>query len=154
MTRCFVLAGSLLFAASIAAAQTHPESHPQGHHDGVDHSAIDPELHAALHALMHGEWHGTLSASGGASRSVDLKVEADHHGKFTLHMTGDGARLGRSTDLAVEGNAIRWAQEVSGVSCQASATVPSTSSGDPQTLKGIVKCEQAEMRFALQNTSK
>jgi len=115
---------------------------------------MDPAEHAAMHALLHGDWHGTLSGQGPAPTTLTLKVGADHAGKLTFQITGErSVGLGSASRLALEGDTLRWTQEVSGASCPSVAKVTRATQHDPETLKGTMTCARGEMAFALRRTN-
>jgi len=114
---------------------------------------MDPTLHAALHALMHGDWHGTVRTQTGAAGTLDLKVTTDKDGKLTFQLIGDPAsHLGSSSQFAVEGQAVRWTQEVAGKPCQVATKVAAATAQDPQTLTGTMSCADGERTLALRQT--
>jgi hypothetical protein len=153
MTRTLILTASLFLAAAVAVSAQHPQSHPQGRPHGPHHP-MDPALHAALHALVHGDWHGTVKASGGDASSVDLKVTTDKAGQLTFRLIGGKpAQLGASSNFALEGQSLRWTQEVSGKPCQVTATVTAPKAKDPQTLTGTMSCTDGERALALRKTN-
>src|SRR5262245_34092511 len=130
--RNLVLVSSLILAGAIAAsAQNHPPAHSSSRsHDGSAHVPMDP----ALHALLHGDWQGTMSAPGGASSAVALRVAMDE-GKLTFRMAGGGSsHLGVSSQVAFDGDMVRWTQDVSGQPCRTAATVTAATAFEPATL--------------------
>ena len=153
MTRRLALTVSIFLASAASAfAQTHPQGHPQGSpHDPASHQPMDPALHAALHALMHGSWTGTISSPDGMSSKIDLAVGIDKQGNMTLTMrSAKPLRTGAATHVKIDDGTLRWAQDVAGITCKATAAAASAATdGAESTLKGTMACPDREMTFAL-----
>jgi len=148
MLRGLAFTASILLAGALpAAAQGHP-AHSGSPHGA--HPAIDPATHAALHALLHGTWTGSFSSPQGFSGNVDLAVAHDSLRKLILKLTSAQPLVaGAATGIVVEGDTLRWTQEVSGNPCKATAVVSPATASAAETLQGKMACEQGELLFTL-----
>ena len=149
LTVSFCLAG-----AAPAVAQTHPPDHAQGRpHGAAGHHSLDPSEPASMHALFLGNWTGTSSSLEAVSRRVALAVASDRRGNVRLKMKADQPiRVGASSGVVVDGNALHWTQVVSGTPCKASAVLSAATPLAPDTMKGSMACQNGEITFALQKT--
>src|SRR5438094_459174 len=149
MFRRFAVAALIVAAAAVrVTAQDHP-GHPAGHPHDPAHASLDSAAHAALHALLHGTWTGTMtSAHGSAALRMSLNTDSLHKAMIAWH-TEHGAQMGSITQFAMAGDTLRWTQDVSGSSCQASAVLGAASPKAPATLNGSMSCKDGESRFTL-----
>jgi hypothetical protein len=111
---------------------------------------LDPALHDALHALLHGNWIGTFSSSQGSSGAINMLVARHNQAKVTLTAGGDRSlRAGSANNFAMNGDKLRWTQDLSGTRCKASAIrVPATPLA-PEMIRGRMSCEGDELTFSL-----
>ena len=153
MTRLLTLITAVAFAGAVGIAQSHPQHPPRQHPPG--HVPPSGQMDPALHALLHGSWHGQLSAAKGESTEMSLKVGTDKGGKHVFEMAGaKSLRIGAMTELTGEHHKLRWRQEISGKSCEATADVASARSESPDTLKGTIACGQDRFNFQLTKSTK
>src|SRR5262249_1748797 len=138
---------SLVVSTTLSgSAQTHPPNHQTRPHDSSSHEAVDPQQHAAMHGWLLGSWTGTVTMAG-ADRTMNLAAANDQQGQLTVTMSAAG--LGAARDVRLKGDTIRWRQTVSGIVCEASATLDPAKPQAVPALSGRIACDQSEMSFAL-----
>jgi hypothetical protein len=161
MIRRIALAAAFLLVGSVPAlAQTHRpphapkhRNHPPGHvrPDSAHHAAAHARLHGAR---LHGAWTGTLSAPHGVSSGLALSVAGDSASRLTLTMTADQPlRAGAVSDPVIDGNTLRWTQDLSGRPCKTTAVLSAATPLVPATMRGKMACDDGEITFTLRKTT-
>jgi hypothetical protein len=144
MLRRLALSASLLLAFALSAPA-------QIQHHTVTHQPPDSAHHAVLHALMSGLWSGSFGSPHGDSSGMSITLAHDdtlRRMSFTLAIDPPFV-AGPSTDLSISALRLRWTQDLSGNSCEATAVVTPATSDAPDTMKGRITCEHGALDFTL-----
>lgn len=155
MTRRLALIASLCTLSAMPAfAQAHtPPPHGQAFRHGPGHVPPDPATRDLLHALFHGTWTGTLRSPEGAVSALRLSASPDTLQGAKVSLYADRpSRGGDAKGFVLTGDTLQWTQDLSGVSCRASALVSGTSASAPQRLQGKITCVNGESTFSLSRT--
>ncbi len=155
MNRALALTAALLLAgATSAAAQSHHSGAPTHPRHAPGHERPDAAHHAAVHALMTGRWSGTVTSAQGVTSNLTLSVAHDSLQGMTLTTdTGERIPTARITNLGIEGTRLQWIQDVSGVSCKATAVVSPATQLERETVKGQMTCADGGWTFILRKTT-
>lgn len=150
MIRGLALTAALVLAGAVPAfAQTHARPHGQGHPHGPGHVRPDSATHAAMHARLYGSWTGTFRSLQGDSSAIDMSVAHDSLQKLILTMSTDRPiRAGAASGFVMNGDKLQWTQDLSGVSCKATAVLSAATSHVPE-MHGKMACEDSEITFSL-----
>lgn len=77
-------------------------------------------------------------------------VGRDSLQRVTLNVEADQSiRPGSVSDLVMDGDNLRWRQEVSGTSCEATAVLTPATSVVPAVMKGKMACQNGDITFTL-----
>lgn len=155
MTGVLTLTTVLLVAsASSAFAQVHHSGAPHHPPHAPGHVRPHSADHDAMHARLTGRWTGTLTSAHGATTELTLAVAHDSLQGMTL-TTGAGERIptGKIGNLAMDGTRLQWTQDVSGVSCKATAVLSPATALDRETVTGKMACADGDRTFILRKTT-
>jgi hypothetical protein len=79
-----------------------------------------------------------------------MSVAHDSLRNVALRMSIDQpSRGGAASDVVMNGDKLQWTQDLSGVSCKATAVLTAATALVPEMLKGKMTCEDGEITFTL-----
>lgn len=81
---------------------------------------------------------------------MEMSVARDSLQKaiLTMHAT-EAIRAGAASDFVMQGDTLHWRQELSGMSCEATAQLKAATPHDPAMMNGKMLCGDGELTFAL-----
>ena len=104
-----------------------------------------------MHALLIGSWKGTFTAPEGMVRALDLSVAHDSLHNLTLTMRAAGPlHAGAASNIQMTAGELRWTQDLSGISCKASAALNAGTGQVLDVMNGRMVCPNREIGFTLQ----